>query len=117
MVETVTCSQGHKFPVNPKKHRNRTYVMCPECREKVKIRKRMFPFSRTWGKQRDQQRQLRREMKERGRKPEPLPTFTVPRLRSQMAGIFALSRLIQRQEEERATEGEKSEKNSSSHSP
>jgi len=45
MVVLVTCSNGHHFPVNPKKHRDRNYRLCPHvgCREKVII-KRRFSF-------------------------------------------------------------------------
>ena len=40
MVEIIRCSQGHRFPVNPKKDANRDYKMCPRCHERVNIPKR-----------------------------------------------------------------------------
>lgn len=109
MVEMISCSNGHKFTVNPKKHRDRTYVMCPHrgCHEQVKIHKRRDPFSKMWREEREQLRAYRLFVKERGRKHKPLPAYIYPAARSQMAGILALSTLMAKQEKERAKEGEK----------
>jgi len=41
----VTCPNGHRFPVNPNKHLDRNYRLCPRrgCNTKVVIKKR-FSF-------------------------------------------------------------------------
>jgi len=45
MVQVVTCPNGHRFPVNPNKHLDRNYRLCPRrgCNAKVVIKKR-FSF-------------------------------------------------------------------------
>lgn len=66
----VRCSQGHRFPVNPKKNTSRDHVFCPRCREKVKVRSRWtFLPNSNWEKQKEMSASRRREMKERVRPP------------------------------------------------
>jgi len=45
MSVLVTCPNGHRFPVNLKKHQNRNYRLCPHphCGAKVIVKKR-FSF-------------------------------------------------------------------------
>ena len=31
MTEIIHCLCGHNFPVNPNKHKNRNYRLCPKC--------------------------------------------------------------------------------------
>lgn len=109
MVEMVTCSRGHRFPVNMKKHRDQTYVICPHrgCGEKVKIRKRRFPFNRRWPKIKEQRKQDRLERKERSKPQRKAAGPTLPALRATIPGILALSRMMQKREEELAKKEEK----------
>lgn len=72
----VTCPNGHRFPVNKKKHTDRNYRFCPHkgCGTRVTI-KSPFSFSpnSNWSRikeEREQTRIMMKEMKEsRSRQP------------------------------------------------
>lgn len=48
MVEIIICGQGHRFPLNRRKHEHETYVLCPKCKAEVSIRKRILGFDPKW---------------------------------------------------------------------
>ena len=100
----VSCSNGHRFPVNLEKHRNRADVFCPRCREKVVVRKKFF-FSPNpdWEKEKERREWDRFEMKERARTPPSKAPIVHPHIirARAMAGLLAFSRLIKRREEEK----------------
>lgn len=110
MVETVRCSSGHRFPVNMKKHQNRTYVMCPHrgCHEKVKIRGRRFSFNLEWPKIKAETKESRLEAKEKKRRqpatPQILPGLTRIGMSQSLAGVLALSAAMKKAEEKRKEE-------------
>jgi len=83
MVEIIRCSNGHRFPVNRNKHLNSDSVLCPKCREKVKIRRR-FKFL------------IQRRAKECPDKTPRLVPEALP------INLFALSMAIKRREQELA---------------
>lgn len=107
MVEMLQCSKGHRFPVNRKKHRTRKYRICPHpgCHEKVQIRKRIRRPNLEWPKQKDEQKQLRRERKEKRRKKGDDVSILLPTADVRMQR-FALASLIAKQERERKQENE-----------
>lgn len=37
-VILVKCENGHRFPVNTSKHKDRNYRLCPKCRAKVEAK-------------------------------------------------------------------------------
>lgn len=62
----VKCVNGHRFPVNLKKHRNRRERFCPRCHVVVQVRKRLgWLPNLDWRKKKmeaEYDRRLRREM-------------------------------------------------------
>ena len=40
----VKCPNGHRFPINPKKHLDRRERFCPRCKAEVKVRGRLGDF-------------------------------------------------------------------------
>jgi len=41
MSTIVTCPNGHRFPVNLKKHLDRTERFCPRCKQPVQVRSKV----------------------------------------------------------------------------
>lgn len=92
----VQCSKGHRFPVNLDKHKNRNYVICPHasCYEKVKVRSRFkFLPNPKWPKIKEEQRDVRREIKAR-RKEQPEPAFGATVRQGFRLNLSALSQMI-----------------------
>jgi len=64
----VTCPNGHRFPVNLKKHTNRRERICPQCRAEVIVRKRFFfTPNPKWQKQKEEQSEATRQKREQKR--------------------------------------------------
>lgn len=109
----VKCSNGHKFPVNLNKHKNRPHVFCPECKEKVVVRKkRIFSQNPDWEKQKERHREDRLLAKTmRKRAPKEAFPMAMPSVLP-ASEFMARAMLIQRQiEKKRRKEGEQRKEN------
>lgn len=95
----MRCSNGHRFPINPKKHTDRNYVLCPECYDKVMVRKEhFFSPSPDWEKEKERRRSDReyeRDVKGRKGKGAPItfyPHLQIPFLSQAMAELMRIQR-------------------------
>jgi len=106
----VVCPNGHKFPVNLEKNTNRDHVFCPKCKTKVVVRKKhVFSPSPTWGREKEESKSTRDEIREMRR---PAPVIRQPELyhksyMNRVLGELAFSRLIKKREEEKKLEQER----------
>jgi hypothetical protein len=77
LTVTISCSNGHRFPVNLDKHKYRDHVFCPKCRTKVVVRKKhVFSPNPEWQKRKEEDKDLRRRLKTR--MPDQLPALIMP---------------------------------------
>jgi len=68
MATLVTCPNGHRFPVNLKKHTNRRERYCPRCHAEVIVRKRFrFLPNPNWQREKEERASTRMMMMEKAR--------------------------------------------------
>ncbi len=100
----VTCSNGHRFPVNLEENKYRDYVMCPKCREKVVVRKKhIFSPSPTWEKEKREAKAMREELRVGKRRPIPITQPMISPI-GRVYGLLAFSQIIKKREEEKERE-------------
>lgn len=105
MVEMVTCSNGHRFPVNKDKHLDRDYRICPRkgCRERVKVRSKWsFLPSVHWPRIKEEIESNKRLMKELKRHPpEPVPAYLMDSARVTASMVtLAAAKMMKEQKEQ-----------------
>jgi len=101
MTVVVMCPNGHRFPVNPNKHINRNYRLCPHpgCNAKVIIKKRFrFLPNRNWLHQRAEETYQRTRIKQMREKESGKP----PAIVLSPLDLLRASLLVKRQMEEEA---------------
>jgi len=108
MTSVVTCPNGHSFPVNPNKHSNRNYRLCPHrgCNAKVVIKKRFrFLPNSNWPEQKLKQQADRvwsKEMGKQGQKQkQPAMAFDARQLPFVNVFLASLAAKKQMEEEEK----------------
>ena len=101
----VKCPNGHRFPVNPKKHLNRREKYCPRCKAPVNVRPKFwFLPNPSWLEQREIQASERQHIRRMARAPTKQPTIVMP----SAADLLMLSLALKTQiEEEKKKKEEK----------
>lgn len=100
-VEVISCSNGHRFPLNRKKHEHETHVLCPKCKGEVQIRKKILRFPNPeWPKIKLHNAADRVEIKRKAtEKPErPMIPYLHTPVHAQSAGLLALSMMMAKKE-------------------
>jgi hypothetical protein len=109
MTVLVKCPNPNcrfRFPVNPEKHQNRRERFCPHCKTPIKVKGRLGKFlpNPNWQKQKEEQADTRRMMKEmrirEGERPPAIPISSLDILRASI--------LLKQQIEEEAKATQKS---------
>lgn len=98
-VEVILCGNGHKFPLNRRKHEHETYVLCPKCKAEVSIRKKILRLPNLkWPEIKLHAAAEKAEMKRRAKRPyrEDRQLFTPAH--AQSAGLLAYSLMMAQKE-------------------
>jgi hypothetical protein len=103
--EVITCSNGHKFPLNRCKHEHDRYVLCPKCKGEVQIRKRILGFNIEWSKIKLHNATIKADIKRLRTKPESTPSIPYIGIRDQALGLLHLSMLMKKQMDDEKKKG------------